>query len=119
MKEGREGGRHPGRRKGKERKEAARESKILEFRWIFSVIVLVKDIAEQGEDHTKAKGFVAKTEDGQERLSFNVNGTVFQPFDEMDCYSATTPTKAPLNKFSCKLSNRALKYHIHRVLERC
>ncbi|KAK3731514.1 hypothetical protein QZH41_008547 [Actinostola sp. cb2023] len=33
----------------------------------------LQDIARQGDDHTKAKGFVAKTVDGQERLSFNVN----------------------------------------------
>ncbi|XP_031551248.1 cAMP-dependent protein kinase regulatory subunit-like [Actinia tenebrosa] len=36
---------------------------------------LLEDIAHQGDDHTKAKGFVAQTgtEQGQDRASFNVN----------------------------------------------
>ena len=28
----------------------------------------------QSDDHTRARGFVAKSEDGEGRLSFNVNG---------------------------------------------
>jgi hypothetical protein len=45
--------------------------------YIFSIFY-IQDIVQQGDDHTKAKGFVAKTstEDGQERTSFNVNGNV-------------------------------------------
>ena len=32
-----------------------------------------QDIAKS-DDHTRASGFVAKSEDGEERLSFNLNG---------------------------------------------
>ncbi|CAH3175808.1 unnamed protein product, partial [Porites evermanni] len=51
----------------------------------------------QSDDHTRARGFVAKTEDGEGRLSFNVNA--FKPHVQ-SCGSLPPSIKKTLRKLS-------------------
>ena len=39
-----------------------------------NVTCFISKEVRQSDDHTRARGFVAKSEDGKGRLSFNVNG---------------------------------------------
>lgn len=41
---------------------------------VCNVTCFISKEVRQSDDHTRARGFVAKSEDGKGRLSFNVNG---------------------------------------------